>query len=671
MIEAEVHGKGSKGRSTLSELGRQLGLTARYAVEGVTAIPNMIGDALGLRSSEAVSGALTSAGLPSPEGATERVVGDVTRAMAGAGGIQALGQGLAGAAGPVAQGVGETLAAAPGMQAVSAATGSGASGIVREEGGGTGAQIAAGIAGAAAPSILKAGAEAALRGAVRGGEQGRAEMAGRIGTFEDAGASPSAGQASGNRVVQASESALSKTPGSAGVMAKAAERQAQEMGARVDKIADEVFPKASAAKAGIQISKGVEKFVGRFKAQQGNLYKALDDQIPGESRVDISNTRAALEQMNADIPGAPSLSEWFKNAKIKGLEAALKSDTEGTAGALSTLPPWEKQRLMALPQVQREAELASMVDGKLPYEALKKLRTLVGNEISNTSLTSDIPRSKWKAFYASLSQDMEQVAKDTGPNAERAFRRANAFTSAGHSRIDTFLDKVSGKDSVEKIFTAAVNPSELKEGASTINAVMRSLQTEERRAVSAALIKRMGVANPGNQNDLGEVFSSQTFLTNWNKISPDAKRVLFAGSKGNDLRQNLDKIAEAANTIKQGSKVFANPSGTAPAAANIGGATALAVAAGTGNLGLAGALLGGAASANLSARLLTHQPFVKWLAQTTRISGGALPAQLNVLTQMVQREQDPEVKGDLEAYFTTLSEQLGQQQKQPDRPLRR
>src|SRR4051812_24462085 len=56
-----------KGRSTLEELGRQVGLTARAGVRGVTALPNMVGDSLGLQSSDAVEGAMDKLGLPRPE----------------------------------------------------------------------------------------------------------------------------------------------------------------------------------------------------------------------------------------------------------------------------------------------------------------------------------------------------------------------------------------------------------------------------------------------------------------------------------------------------------------------------------------------------------------------------------------------------------------------------
>ncbi len=140
-------------RSTMSEVGRQVGLTARYGIEGLSAPINMAGDAVGLQSTKAVSNFLTKLGLPQPEGAQERVVGDVTRAMAGQGGFMKVGQLMSGAAAPVVGRVGDLMAANAGSQVIGAAGSAGASGTTREAGGGTVAQMIAGLAGGVAAPI--------------------------------------------------------------------------------------------------------------------------------------------------------------------------------------------------------------------------------------------------------------------------------------------------------------------------------------------------------------------------------------------------------------------------------------------------------------------------------------------------------------------------------------
>lgn len=78
-----------------SDIGRQLGLTARVGVTGAMALPNIVGDALNTlintiagrqvlpSASQSTANLLTMAGVPEPKTPTERVVQDVSQAMAG------------------------------------------------------------------------------------------------------------------------------------------------------------------------------------------------------------------------------------------------------------------------------------------------------------------------------------------------------------------------------------------------------------------------------------------------------------------------------------------------------------------------------------------------------------------------------------------------------------
>jgi hypothetical protein len=311
-------------------------------------------------------------------------------------------------------------------------------------------------------------------------------------------------------------------------------------------------PRAGAAPAGRAIKGGLEQFVDDFKAQSGKLYDALDKHVAKDAQVGVSNTRAALEKLNADIPGAPNLSKWFKNAKIQGIEGALDKDAPATQAQ-----PIISQILGASGEQLVTGQTAAKTAG-IPYEALKKLRTLVGNEISDSTIASDVPRSKWKPLYAALSKDMAAAAKEAGPKAEAAFVRANNYHRAGMQRLDDVLGPIMKKGDPEDVFRAALSGTQ--EGATTIAGVMKSLPPESKKAVSATMLQRLGKATPGKQNELGEAFSTETFLTNWNKLHPDAKRSLFS-TLPDEMRGDLDKIAKVASNVREGSKVFANPIG--------------------------------------------------------------------------------------------------------------
>lgn len=618
-------------RSTLGEIGRQVGLTARYGVEGLTALPNMAGDAMGLHSSQAVSDLLTKLGLPKPEGATERVVGDITRAMAGQGGTMKAGGILANEAGPVVQRIGDVLQSQPLMQAISSGTGAAAAGTTREKGGGAAAQTVAGLLGAAAPSVIASGGAAALRGIMRGGEEGRQRTAQNIDTFENAGTTPTVGQATESRSGRLAETMLGKTPGSAGVMAKKAEDQSAQISGKVGDLADSLSKRTGATQAGTAIKQGVIAdggFRQYFKERQGALYDQLDQHINKGTRIDVTNTKNALAELNAEIPGAPNTSKFFQNAKIGGIQGALTADTETAAGPISQLGPIQKQLMAQLPPAERTAMANAMIDGKLPYEALKKLRTLVGTEMADSSIVSDVPRSKWTALYGALSKDLGAAAEEAGPKATAAFERANSFTSAGMKRLET-LDPILGTKDPEDIFRAAT--SGMQEGATTIRAVMRSLPEPAQKQVAATVLKRLGIANAGKQDATGEVFSPETFLTNWNKIGADSKQALFS-KYGPEFTKNLDDVAKVASNLRTGSKIFSNPSGTEAALTSRLGIAGILYGLIFGHPWTAAALAGGMAGAHVGSKyLMTNPEFVSWLAKSTQAPSGSLPALLTSL----------------------------------------
>lgn len=171
--------------SALNEIPRQVGLTARYALEGVPQALEIVtepvrqyitdpiarkfskpgvsdiikgttraeGTPLGKMGSQLAD----AIGLPKPQGANERVIGDATRLLAGAGGLGGLGRVASGAPGMAGK-VGEFFAANPATQLTSAAGAGLASGASREAGGSPLVQAGTGLLGGlAAPTALNAG----------------------------------------------------------------------------------------------------------------------------------------------------------------------------------------------------------------------------------------------------------------------------------------------------------------------------------------------------------------------------------------------------------------------------------------------------------------------------------------------------------------------------------
>lgn len=655
---SQVQAPAAPQRSTGQEIARQLGLTVRHSIAGLTALPGMAADVLGAaynKTADAVAGEnngfrfmptsvalqrnMTMAGLPAPETATERVVGDAAGAMAGAGASAAVGKVLSGSASSVAANVGTKLQQGMGAQTAAAASGGTAAGVTRENGGGIGAQIAAGVIGSLLPGGAPALAREGTRRLLRGGEEGRQRVEQAVQLFDEAaGTTPSLAQATQGRVATALESGLAKVPGGAGVISKFAQRQADDMQAAVQKLSDDLAPGASAVNAGEAIQRGVETFKRGFNEVQAGLYRELGELLPKGQPIAVDRTRQALADMNAGIEGAPNLSKWFKNAKIQGIEKALGDDLN-----LSTQVPGQSSVMpMASPPPA------------LPYEAIKKLRTLVGKEITDGSLVSDVPRSKWRALYGALSEDLGDAAKAAGPRAEEAWAKANDYTSKHMQRLEE-LSGIVGRDAPEKVFSAAIAGT--AEGDTIIKRVMSALPLEERNQVAAAVLQRMGRATAGQQNAMGDAFSPETFLTSLAKMSPPARQTIFGATSSDDLLKRLGQIAKISETRREGSKVFANPSGTAGAGAQIavgsGLGTAGVHALSTGDVLPVLAATAPIVGSNLAARVMTSPRVLKMAASRTQLSDGAPAVVAGAASRLNSASDlDPSERAVGEVYMT-------------------
>lgn len=607
---------GAEPPSMGQRVGRELGLGGRSMLQGAASTLGIFTDplasAVGLPSArEGASALADTLHLPTPQTASERVGGGITEAVSGGGGLIGLGRSLATRAPGIGQAAGEFLSSHPASQLASLVGGSGASGVTRESGGSERAQTVAGLAGGLAAPFGAAGAQATTRGLFRGGAAGRERMAQGISDFRAVGAQPSVGQATGNARTQGLESLLAGAPTSSGRMGRFAENQADAIGAGLQKRADQFFPNASAERAGRAVEKGAETFAGNTKATKRALYWQADKLIPDATRVPLSNTWQKVVALTTPNKGAKETTKAMVNGRIARLRDTLEQDL--AAGG-----------------------------GQITYDALKRIRTDIGEAISDYSLSPDTPTREFKALYAALSRDMEQAAQSQGPAAVAAAKRANSYTRAVADRleqIDRVVDKNGGP---EKVFQAVMAGTQ--DGGTTLRAVMQSLPKDGQRAVTAAVIKRMGLATPGQQGAAGDAFSASTFLTNWNKVSPEAKRALF-DRHGPAFSANMDKIARVAERIRTGSKVFANPSGTANRAAAIGyygglAGTTGAAAVGAGVMPLAGLVIGGL-SANTASRVMTNPRFVAWLARATEMPVSALPQQVIVLKGIAK--QDPDV----------------------------
>lgn len=157
---------GQKMNEAISEVPRQVGLTARYGIEGVGDTLNFLAspvrgamNALGGNFQPAnFSGIATSMGLPQPREGTERAVAEASKLMAGSAVPIGISRQVSNLGGQTTQAVGKAMAANPLQQIVSAGGAGLAGGAVKESGGDPVSQfVASMVGGVTAPMAMNTG----------------------------------------------------------------------------------------------------------------------------------------------------------------------------------------------------------------------------------------------------------------------------------------------------------------------------------------------------------------------------------------------------------------------------------------------------------------------------------------------------------------------------------
>lgn len=179
----------------VDDLLRQLGLTARYAIEGGLGLADLAAEPLRMAGNAIRPGTFTATGgqeianqigLPQPQPGVEAVVGDFSRSLAGAGGTIAGANALAGRVGPAAATAAKWLAANPSLQAQAAIGAGGGAAAARAAHlgpyGTMAAQLAGGLAVPGAIRGVRAAAEplmdiGATIGAASGSKRGVTRLA--------------------------------------------------------------------------------------------------------------------------------------------------------------------------------------------------------------------------------------------------------------------------------------------------------------------------------------------------------------------------------------------------------------------------------------------------------------------------------------------------------------
>lgn len=241
-------------------------------------------------------------------------------------------------------------------------------------------------------------------------------------------------------------------------------------------------------------------------------------------------------------------------------------------------------------------------------------------------------------------------------------RLADRYTrfhlSSANGRIPPaeIIQKVIDTGDSAKALNWALSGS--KDGGARLQSLRRNLRPEEWDAVAASVWDDLGKPTPGKAafsgpHDTPE-FSPQSFVTNWNNTSEEARNALFRGTQYAGMADDMVKIGKTAQRLNDSAKQanFSNSANVGVAAASIYGMLGMALKGDA--EGIAYGVGAGVVGARAAAKLMSWPPFVNFLAQAPTQNTRQIAEHLGRLTAIAAAE--PAIRDEVRDFESALRE---------------
>jgi hypothetical protein len=388
---------------------------------------------------------------------------------------------------------------------------------------------------------------------------------------------------------------------------------------------------------------------GTFAATVGDISKQID-QAWQLSRENADN--AAMGLIGADRPVDLQPLRDLRTQLQAQLDAAPQSLSARYAPALARL-----DKILGDATTSSSPALPGGA-GTLPFSVVRNIRTDIGKEIDWTSSGAEVPTGvpAMRGTYDALKQSLLGAAHDAGPQAEAALAAHDAMVSAYRAPdgpADTFatlMDPARRSDRLAQMMQST-KPAD----QNALAHLVHYATPEQRQELAAGTIQQMGTTKDGT-------FDMPTWFNNYKATSQPARDMMFgSGNTVGSLQADLNNLATVQRTMSA-SSTAKNFSNSAPTYAVVAGLGALGDILGHlsgGEIGAAAGAAAGLAAPPALGRLMTSQPFVKWLTGTWGVNGadaaqwGAHLARLGTVAQA-----DPKVAGLVAQLRQQLPDQL-------------
>lgn len=199
----------------------------------------------------------------------------------------------------------------------------------------------------------------------------------------------------------------------------------------------------------------------------------------------------------------------------------------------------------------------------LTYPAVQRLRSQLGEMVSNRIIPEGMSHGDVKRIYEALTNDLSYTIKRAGgAPAVASWEKANSiYASIAERRQSlTKIVGIKGDAAPEAVLARLHAMAGSKSTADTTRLLQarKAMGPEAWNEVASSVISRIG-------RDAAGEFSVDRFLgpNGYNGLSPAGRSILFKSTGRDNLGKSLDDIAAISSHVQDKLKQFANPSGTA------------------------------------------------------------------------------------------------------------
>jgi hypothetical protein len=311
----------------------------------------------------------------------------------------------------------------------------------------------------------------------------------------------------------------------------------------------------------------------------------------------IRNIRSTLRRKQSGIP--ENQRHALTNAQIDAIESALTEDMVSQLARNA-----DAAEALALDIEQR---IAASGRSRVPAEAISGAAT------------------RQRYFSLADAREMRQAAQGFRQSIDD-FREADAFKRTWSERIEgvkRLLNATTVEQIADRIFAASLERS--SGSIRMLQHLSVMLRASEMREVAASILRRMGTPLPSARGVGEEIgFSVSTFVSNWRRMTPEARELLFGRG---EYAQAIDDLAAVSDRLAQ-IEAMTNTSRSATNALTVGGILATGGAMATGFDGLT-ALLGQVGLGYGASLLLSSPVYTRWLVGYARLRLAAAQGRAN------------------------------------------